>query len=199
MTDEEFLFRQTERERKRNGRGDFSKKRQGGRHVRLPSDNMSAKERKAMNGECKTYQMNFPAKYEEFKTWPDEVKKLYLCNILAKYGVSQKQIADMMGCGQKSISRTMQNLKIKPLNKKGNRRTEEELAAWGRFLARKVEEQETKCAVEKPERKENEQEKIAETPTEEPTKRLDIDTNNLAVLLGLMRGSGAKVTIELTL
>ena len=43
MTDEEFIFRQISAERKRIGRGDFNKKRKGGRFVRLPSDNLTKK------------------------------------------------------------------------------------------------------------------------------------------------------------
>lgn len=55
MTDEEYLFRQTEIERKRIGYGDRNKKRQGGRYVRLPSDNLSRKERNAMNHEHRAH------------------------------------------------------------------------------------------------------------------------------------------------
>ena len=36
MKDAEYLFRQTEKERKRIGRGDFNKKRQGGKQIRFP-------------------------------------------------------------------------------------------------------------------------------------------------------------------
>ena len=47
MTDAEYLFRQTSKERKRNGIGDFHKKRGGGKVVRFPSDHLSRKEKKA--------------------------------------------------------------------------------------------------------------------------------------------------------
>lgn len=55
MTDERFVFQQTNRERAAAGRGDRCKKRQGGKYVRLPSDNLTEKEKRAMNGEVKTY------------------------------------------------------------------------------------------------------------------------------------------------
>ena len=41
MKDAEYLFKQTEIERKKLGYGDRHKKRGGGRYVRLPSDNMT--------------------------------------------------------------------------------------------------------------------------------------------------------------
>lgn len=55
MTDAEYLFKLTERERKRNARGAKNKIKGGGGAVRLPSDNLTKKEREAMNGETVTY------------------------------------------------------------------------------------------------------------------------------------------------
>lgn len=43
MTDEEYVFRQTEVERKKLGYGDRHKKRGGGRYVRFSSDNLTKK------------------------------------------------------------------------------------------------------------------------------------------------------------
>ena len=51
MNDAEYLFKQTSSERKRIGRGDYNKKRQGGKAIRFPSDHLTKKEIEAMSGE----------------------------------------------------------------------------------------------------------------------------------------------------
>lgn len=68
----------------------------GGR-VKFASDYMTKKEREAMNGECKSYRMNDPISWEEFKTWPDEHKVTYVKLLRAKYNVTDAALAEMMG------------------------------------------------------------------------------------------------------
>lgn len=68
----------------------------GGR-VKFASDYMTKKEREAMNGECKSYRMNDPISWEEFKTWPDEHKITYVKLLRAKYNVTDAALAEMMG------------------------------------------------------------------------------------------------------
>ena len=68
----------------------------GGR-VKFTSDYMTKKEREAMNGECKSYRMNDPISWEEFKTWPDEHKITYVKLLRAKYNVTDAALAEMMG------------------------------------------------------------------------------------------------------
>ena len=59
MTDEEYIFRQTERERKRDGRGAFNRVcGSKSKKCSLPSDHMTRKEIIAMSGEVQTYTLN---------------------------------------------------------------------------------------------------------------------------------------------
>ena len=99
MTDEEYIFRQTSAERKRIGRGDFNKKRKGGRFVRLPSDNLSKKEREKMNGEVTNYNMNKPVSWAEFKKWPQDLACEYIRRLEEAYDVRTEDLARMMGIG----------------------------------------------------------------------------------------------------
>ena len=56
MTDEEYLFRQTERETKRTARGAAAKKcGSKSKKCSLPSDYLSAKQRKGLNGKVMEY------------------------------------------------------------------------------------------------------------------------------------------------
>lgn len=68
----------------------------GGR-VKFASDYMTKKEREAMNGECKSYRMNDPISWKEFKTWPSEHQITYIKLLRAKYNAPDKYIAEMMG------------------------------------------------------------------------------------------------------
>lgn len=112
MNDAEYLFRQTSAERKRIGRGDFNKKRQGGKQVRLPSDNLSRKEWEKMNGECKTYDMAKPVAWEYFKLWPADLQRSYLLGLGEKFGIGVAHLADMFHISRCSIYNLMNKLNV---------------------------------------------------------------------------------------
>jgi len=98
MTDEEYLFRQTEKERKRAGYGAFHKK-SGAKssYVSLPSDKLTRKERLAMNGECKSFNLAKPTTWEEFRHWPHDVQAEYIRKLEADYKATSPMIAKMLG------------------------------------------------------------------------------------------------------
>lgn len=106
MTDEKYVFTQDSQTKKNIARS-ASKRRthngKGGR-VRLPSDNLSKKELKAMSGECKSYRLNEPMNYREFKAMPDDLKVTYIKLLREKYGVPDCKIADMMGVNKVTFS-----------------------------------------------------------------------------------------------
>lgn len=112
MNDAEYLFRQTSAERKRIGRGDFNKKRQGGKQVRLPSDNLSRKEWEKMNGECKSYDMAKPVAWESFKQWPADLQRSYLLGLGEKFGIGVAHLADMFHISRCSIYNLTNKLNV---------------------------------------------------------------------------------------
>lgn len=113
MRDAEYLFKQTSLERKRIGRGDFNKKRQGGKQVRLPSDNMSRKEWEKMNGECKSFNLAKPVKWAAFKQWPADLQRNYLTGLQEKFNAKSGHMAAMFGVSTKTLFLLTQTIGFK--------------------------------------------------------------------------------------
>lgn len=106
MKDEEFVFRQDVKEKSstaRNARYRRTHNGKGGR-VKFPSDNLSRKDLQAMNGEVKTYRLNDPMKWDEFKALPDDLKIVYIKALRKKFNVPFVYIGNMLGCSQWKIS-----------------------------------------------------------------------------------------------
>lgn len=99
MTDEKYTFVQDVREKKVTGYSASKRRTHGGKRgrVRLPSDNLTKKELLRMSGECKSYRLNEPMKWKEFKAMPDDLKITYIKLIREKYNADSKSIAEMMG------------------------------------------------------------------------------------------------------
>ena len=193
MTDAEYLFKLTERERKRIGSGDFNKKRQGGRRVRLPSDNLTKKEREAMNGEIVTYKVHSPVKWPEFKRWPPDIQREYFKRLDTSYRPTAEMYADMFGVSKNTVSTLRASLGVKT----GNRgRNLPDAAGWQRFTNRGGGEEEKTAPEEAaPETLtiHDECEDFARGQAEQ------IDAERIAGMLRALIGTGAKLTIEVTL
>lgn len=200
MNDAEYIFKQTSAERKRNGYGDFHKKRQGGRQVRLPSDHLTKKELAALSSDVTKINLNAPVDWCEFKNWPDDLKVEYLQKLENKYHATTEDIAEMMGIGYKPLAAMKRDLGI--ASKRGGKRPKLDLLAWGEFCH--VDVNTVKTAVEKcPKLPVVPAEKSPEdpAPTDEEKKAvLGMDSvMNIAILLDALKGSGAKLTIEVVL
>lgn len=61
--------------------------------VSLPSDYMTAAEKRRMNGKVNTYKMNDPISYGEFKAMPSELQEKYLNGLNSRFGVGVKTIS----------------------------------------------------------------------------------------------------------
>lgn len=192
MTDAEKVFNQTVQERKRLGYGDKHKKRQGGRYCRLPSDYLTRKERDAMNGEIETYNLNAPVAWKTLRKWPEDIQKQYFQTIDEKYRPNAAMYAEMLGVAENTVYKHRYWLQL-PFGRGG---LKPDKKAWSDFInpPKKTAEPET----EKPEKPNvlTIAEKCAEY---ERARNLQIDEKNLASFLLSLRGTGAKVTIEVTL
>lgn len=58
-----------------------------------------------MSGECKTYKLNSPMGWEEFKSMPDDLKVAYIKAIRTKFNVPDNVIADMLGVDRQTVGR----------------------------------------------------------------------------------------------
>ena len=87
MTDAEYLFKQDIREKKTTGYGAKHKKAsvKGPKGCRMPSDNLTKKEKEAMNGEIVSWSPKAFYTWEEFKAFPDRIQKEYLLAICKRY------------------------------------------------------------------------------------------------------------------
>lgn len=95
MTDLQYVYQSDIREKKSTGRGVFHKKNGSkSKKCTLPSDYMTRKEKMAMSGECKTYDMRKFYIYEEFKQFPDDIQLQYLNSLINRYDVTIAAIAD---------------------------------------------------------------------------------------------------------
>lgn len=99
----------------------------------MPSDYLTAKERKDLSGTMTVYSMNKPHDYNELATWPKAYQKEYLENIISKYRPLSPQImSDLLHKGPKTGYEYLAGLGIKL--KKGQNRTQEQIEGWKRFL-----------------------------------------------------------------
>ena len=188
MNDAEYIFKQTARERKVMGYGDKHKKRQGGKFVRLPSDHLTKKERNAMNGECKTYNISKRMTWEEFKAMPHELQQEHIDFLQNNFQCGPTSISSrVFGVRNKAMDDycAKHGLRIKTFGtgSKPNKKYQ----AW--------------LEQNKEDQREMPQEPVA-VPIEEPKEEAPVNVSgvaDIAALLSFLAGTGAKITIELTL
>lgn len=89
-------------QKKRTARGAFAhiSRKRGGRT--LPSDNLTAKQRREKNGEVKSYNITRPMPWPEFKTLPEYLKREYFRN-MRSFGGTASWLADEMGASDTTI------------------------------------------------------------------------------------------------
>lgn len=131
MTDEEFVLRSDNRERAAAGRGDFHKKRWGGRYVRLPSDYMTRKERNAMNGEVRTYNPRTIMPWAQIREMPTDLQKEHLQWLMDNGGTCQS-IGQVAGTSDHTIGYWCKKLGVKTPGRGGHH--PERLDHWDAFL-----------------------------------------------------------------
>ena len=114
MKDETYAFISDVKEKKvtaRSARHTRTHCGKGGR-VRLPSDNLSKKELMKMSGECKSYRLNEPMSWAEFKAMPDDIQITYVKLLRQKFNVPDKKLAEMFGTSKDGISFRFKKLGI---------------------------------------------------------------------------------------
>lgn len=85
----------------------------GRKGCRLPSDYLTEREKKKMNGEVKTVKLGVPMKWEEFKKLSNNLKLEYLNNLKEKYHPSIRQYAEMFSAPRTTIQPCFHKLGFK--------------------------------------------------------------------------------------
>ena len=80
LTDEQRDFMDDCRDKKRTGYSSRNKRSHCGKSggIKFPSDSLTKKQRRAMDGEVVIYHLNEVLTDEEFNRLPDDIKKLYI-------------------------------------------------------------------------------------------------------------------------
>ena len=80
LSDEQRDFIEDCRDKKRIGYSSHNKRSHCGKSggIKFPSDNLTEKQKRAMNGKVITYQLSKILTDEEFNKLPDDIKKLYI-------------------------------------------------------------------------------------------------------------------------
>lgn len=102
---------------------------------KLPSDFMTKKEIKAMNGETKTFNLNKPMYWDTFKAMPDDLKREYINGLREKFDVPDQKIAEMFGVIPNTISRFFKCYGLAVVGKRGSRKWDED--GWDRWRGAK--------------------------------------------------------------
>ncbi len=135
MKDETYVFIQDVKEKASTARSARNRRTHNGKGgmVKLPSDYLTEKEKKAMSGEVKSYRLNDPMPWREFKAMPDDIKITYIKLLREKFDCSISELAAMMGIATSSLSRELKRLGF-PDGKRGKRQLSEREAfyAWWR-------------------------------------------------------------------
>ena len=144
MTDEKFVFLSDAREKKSIGRSARNRRTHAGKRgsVHFPSDFLSNKELRAMNGEVKAYRLNEPMTWAEFKNFPDDLKATYIKNLRAKFGVPDIRIAEMLGVSSVTLGKYLKMLRLsqgKAVANKYKSWDDTEWRAWAYGEAEKTE------------------------------------------------------------
>lgn len=93
--------------------------------VKFPSDYLSTKERKKLSGECKSYRMNDPMTWKEFKAMPVDLQSCYIKALRKKYNVPDNALCEMFGVAQATVSGYLRQIGL-GLGKNGRVRTWDE-------------------------------------------------------------------------
>lgn len=128
MTDEKHTFIEDVREKKKTATGAHHRRTHCGKGgaIRFPSDFKTKKELRAMNGEVKSYKLNDPMSWAEFKTMPYDIKVAYITALRKKYNVSDTKIMEMLGVSCFTISREMKRLGISAGHRSGRTKWDED-------------------------------------------------------------------------
>lgn len=129
------IFYADVREKKSAGYG-YQHKKNGSKSksCRLPSDHMTEKEWKKMNGEVKTYNTNHPLVWDDFKVMPADLREEYLRNLDARVGgVTLQSVADAMGVHVVTLRNYMKECDLRDVFYSGKRMKTEQKAALVAF------------------------------------------------------------------
>lgn len=135
MTDESYVFEQTVKDRKRTARGVYAKK-GGSRSKRcsLPSDNLTAKQRKELNGPMTNYNLSKKMTWEEFLAMPNDLQREYIEKLISEHKARRIDVIKMFGISNNGLAKYLKTKQNgwTPWGKTGAKKLNPE---WRRFVS----------------------------------------------------------------
>ena len=114
LPDEQYVMISDSIEKKKIAHSSHNRKThcgKGGR-VKFPSDYLSKKELKAMNGDVKSYNLNRSMTWEEFRSMPQDLQIMYIKKLRNEFGVPDIVLSKAMGICKSSFSKAMRDLNL---------------------------------------------------------------------------------------
>lgn len=114
LPDEQYVMISDSIEKKKIARSSYNRKTHCGRggRVKFPSDYLSKKELKAMNGDVKSYNLNRPMTWKEFRRMPQDIQVMYIKKLRNEFGVPDSVLAKAMGVCRSTFSEAMRDLNL---------------------------------------------------------------------------------------
>ena len=186
----DFDYDAMQKKRIARGAAHMKRKRKG---CSLPSDNLTAAQKRRLNGPVSIYKLDEPMSWESFKAMPEDLQKQYILNLQNTYQANDKMIGKLFGKSDVTVGEYRKKLGINPIGKSKMTRDEKTVcdAKWDAFCngvvggkpgePKKIEndEVEESCdgiddevegPVKAPEQIEIEEMEPIEEPVEEPVK-----------------------------
>ena len=77
------------------------------RKCTLPSDYLTAAQKKGLNGKVITYNLSGPMTYSKFRVMPDDLQKEYLLKLRNEMGATLTAIGKMMQCSPETVRQAL--------------------------------------------------------------------------------------------
>ncbi len=94
-----------------------------------------------MNGDVKSYRMNSPMNWKEFKTMPDDIQAAYITALRGKFNPPDSHVAKMMGVSAWTLSQKLAGLGLRLGARKQNVEWDKE--GWKAWAGTEVDESKT--------------------------------------------------------
>ena len=145
MTDENYVFVEDLRDRKRIASGSRSKKNGSkSKKCSLPSDTLSPAKLKKLNGPIESVQLDAPMDYESIKALNPSLRFLYIDHLVQEHHARRVDLMEMLGISQSAIAKLLHSLP-EPVVFKG--KPKEPAPEWLAFIGKKKEEKPSVSAL----------------------------------------------------
>ena len=99
----------------------------------LPSDHLTAAQKRALSGPVESYNLSGPMRWAEFKRMPNDLKKMYITQLRADYRASDAMLGNMFGVSGAAVYKARAELGIQSCER-GWRPTKAIKAAWEQYI-----------------------------------------------------------------